>query len=331
MSVRDLWDECYSGEHRKGSPAEFKQTFCGRCLNPGCGNSLQSATIWQKRMATQEDVLLNNPRFATEADSRFKDIRDLDFHDMVQSALALEVSAQKGDWAVPTEEEIGKAAAEMVGVVVPLVPEPEPEPPKDHPLKAFNAKEAVRRVRKALTLEEVAFLLDPVEEGGSRETRKTVLKAAQDMRVKLEPPPEPEEILELGHWRVRGDSGDIYDVKHFVDESWSCICPAFIHKKVPCKHVLDIQHRLATLPEESAPIAAPPAAFVAPETPPVPFMGRVARNTAVPSEGLLVGGAPAVDDWAAPPPAVRKPTERKIEPGGRIVLGAGTSKGGNDE
>jgi hypothetical protein len=284
-------------------------------------------------MATQEEVLLNNPRFASEADSRFEDIRGLDFHDMIQSALVLEVSAQKGDWSIPTEEEIGKAAAEMVGVVVPTMPlpEPEPEPPKDHPLKVFNAKEAVRRVRKALTLEEITFLLDPVEAGGSQEDRKTVLKAADAMRVKLNPDPELEEIIELGHWRVRGDSGDIYDVKHFADESWSCICPAFIHKKVPCKHVLDIQRRLATLPEESEPDPPAPAAFMPPNTPPVPFMGRIARNTAVPPDGLLVGGTTTVDEWAAPPPAVRKPTERKIEPGGRIVLGAGTSKRGNDE
>lgn len=367
MNSRDLWDECYSGDHRKESPAAFKKLFCGSCLNPGCVNSVQSQTLWTKRMLTQKDVLLENPRFASESDSRFDAIREVDFQDMVQSALALEVSAQKGDWSIPTEEEIGKAAAEMVGMAVPIKPEPEPEPepepPKNHPLKELNAKQAVRRLRDATTIEEIDFLLSPLEMGGTKEDRKTVLRAAEGLRLKLQPPPEPEPEqhepeseheqheqpesdsdneptqdetqLETGFWRVRGDSGDIYDVRCFDDGSWSCSCPAFVFKRTLCKHVIDIQQRLNNAPQEQP---AAPIREKAPKPPtreaPAGFMGR-ARNTTIPSEGLMVGGPTApssVDDWAAPTPVVRNPRERKIEPGGRITMGGGThQKGGEDE
>ena len=41
MSLPDLFDGCYEGEHRKAmSPEEFTQTFCSACMNAGCQNSI---------------------------------------------------------------------------------------------------------------------------------------------------------------------------------------------------------------------------------------------------------------------------------------------------
>jgi len=112
--VQDLWEECYTGQHRKVSPGEFKNTFCANCMNAGCKNSKGSGMSWVKRIMTQEDTLLNNPKFADPSDPRFRHL--VDFQDKLREALAIEVATQRGDWEVPTSREIGQAAAELVGI-----------------------------------------------------------------------------------------------------------------------------------------------------------------------------------------------------------------------
>jgi hypothetical protein len=135
MNLPDLWDNCYEGEHRRlKSPEDFRAEFCGACMNAGCRNSRSSESKWSRRIRTQEDRLLVNPRFADENAAQRLGI--VDFEDTLRQALALEVSTQKGDWSVPTDAEIGRAAAEMVGMVAPTgfqpaTPEPAtPEPPE---------------------------------------------------------------------------------------------------------------------------------------------------------------------------------------------------------
>ena len=118
MNLPDLWDNCYEGEHRRlKSPEDFRAEFCGACMNAGCRNSRSSESKWSRRIRTQEDRLLVNPRFADENAAQRLGI--VDFEDTLRQALALEVSTQKGDWSVPTDAEIGRAAAEMVGMVAP--------------------------------------------------------------------------------------------------------------------------------------------------------------------------------------------------------------------
>lgn len=129
----DLWDGCYDGEHRKLlAPEQFKQMFCKVCLNPGCRNSRGAGSKWNQRMLTQEDRLLNNPAFAPETTA---DIMGLpDFKNMIQDALRVEISTKKNDWEPVTEAEIGRAAAEMMGLVPPSGFEPsDPGPIPEDP------------------------------------------------------------------------------------------------------------------------------------------------------------------------------------------------------
>ena len=132
MKLPDLWDECYTPEHRRlGKPEEFRAVFCDKCVNPGCRNSAAAGTKWSRRMQSQEENLLAKPRFADPNDPTFRDIRSVDWDNAIRQALAIEVSTRKGDWSVPTEQEIGRAAAELVGIAPPSFtapPEPEPEP-----------------------------------------------------------------------------------------------------------------------------------------------------------------------------------------------------------
>lgn len=68
-----------------------------------------------KRISSQEEFLLRKPRFADPNDSTFREIREMDFKNMIREALAIEISSKKGDWEVPTEQEINQAASTVVG------------------------------------------------------------------------------------------------------------------------------------------------------------------------------------------------------------------------
>ena len=136
----DLLDGCYDGEHRKLlAPEQFRQMFCDVCLNPGCRNSRGAGSKWSHRMLTQEDRLLNNPDFAPEHAAEVMGLPD--FKDMIQEALRIEISTQRNDWEPVTDAEVGRAAAEMMGVLPPSPsgfqkpkePEPEPEPQSPDP------------------------------------------------------------------------------------------------------------------------------------------------------------------------------------------------------
>lgn len=113
--MRDLWGECYSGEHQSNiSPDQFKQTFCRVCRNESCQNSLAGTSRWSQRMLSQRDVLLDNPRFADPNDPRFEHLRNLDFEDMLRQAMTLEISAQRGDWEIPQAKDAEALIAEMM-------------------------------------------------------------------------------------------------------------------------------------------------------------------------------------------------------------------------
>jgi len=114
MSKRDLWNDCYAGEHTRSlSPDDFRRVFCQRCRNAGCSNSAVGTSRWVNRMETQVDLLLNNPLFADPDDPRFEAVRGLDFADMVREALALEIASERGDWEIPSEADVARKAAEM--------------------------------------------------------------------------------------------------------------------------------------------------------------------------------------------------------------------------
>lgn len=312
----DLWSDCFTPEHRKlGSPEDFRATFCDKCVNPGCRNSKAAGTKWNRRMASQEENLLTNPRFANPNDPVFQDIRAVDWQNNLREALAIEVNTRKGDWSVPTEQEIGRAAAEMIGIAPPsFSPVPEPELVPEPEPRRLTTKEVILQMRVATTEEE---LRAAVPEG---ETRKTVLKVFEAMLPKVAAPPEDEPEVS-GHWKVQGDSKTssgktaIYGVTLYADGGWACTCAS---RENPCKHARDISFRLANAPREE-PIPEPEQELKRPVTAPQRF--RPSRNTATPDGGVMIGGGPpppTEDPWA--PKKVSK--DRVIGVGGTIQFGS---------
>lgn len=342
MTVRnlpDLWNNCYDGEHRKLSPEEFRKEWCNKCLNTGCRNSRGTELKWLQRMLVQEDILLDNPRFADPNDPKHQSIREKDFQDMVRHALAIEVSTQKGDWSIPTDEEIGRAAAEMVGIVAPSgfqkAPEPEPVANEDP-----DPKPPERLVDEVQEYDlgdegpaEPVLLVSPERDYAFLGTSKVIVSPLQSDTP--EPPTRgftggpAEELLPpdivpeklLGQWKVRGDSGSIYEVKLNFDGSWECSCPS---RENPCKHARSIEKRLSRATPE-------PDTSEEPQHPTRPAPGPTFTprwmNTEQPSSGQMIGGSepppsppPAADPWAAPP---IKPVERVVPVGGRVRFGDG--------
>ena len=318
-NLPDLWDQCYDGpQKRKIAPKEFKKVFCDNCMNAGCVNSKGAGTGWVKRITTQEERLLINPDFADTSDSTFSDIVNMNFENMIQKALAIEISTQKGDWSVPTEQEIGRAAAEMMGVSPPLQKHPvEPEieltPPEKlvDEVQVTDLKGQTGKIPKAPKLEKTGIY-------GSAPPPKV------DLRETL-PEPEPEPVL--GSWKVLGDSETVYKVTHHTDESWSCACKAFEYGQGECKHIQDIVRRLQRAPKEE-PVPAPPAPPTRPPEAPAGFRPPPQNAAPIyrpppappraPEGGIMIGGGPAPkphDPWAVP---TQKPTERVIPVGGKV-------------
>jgi len=127
-NLQNLFTECYSGEVAKSMPPEvFKQTFCMACRNLQCSNASVNEGKWMQRMLTQEELLLRNPRFASPDDPLFKELQKHDFQSKVREALAIEISSQKGDWSIPTDDEVRKLASQVAKFV------PQDEKPSEAP------------------------------------------------------------------------------------------------------------------------------------------------------------------------------------------------------
>jgi len=365
-NLPDLWDGCYDGEHRqKMSPQQFKETFCAQCLNAGCKNSKAAGSKWIQRMLTQEDRLLDNPNFADPRDPQFQRIREQDFQDMLRHALAIEVSSQKGDWSVPTASEIGAAAAQMVGMVPPpsgfqapseepTAPEPEeePEPParlvdevqeydlgrEEPPRPVLTVSDAgdyahlgtdkvsVSAFRPTEGLAGVSHDLPHLDEEGH-------MAPADAEKGLLLPPdiiPENKEVPQ-SRWRIRGDTGTVYDVVLRGDDTWECSCPS---RENPCKHARDIALKLTRAPQGSAGGEDTPQETEPPQHPtrpppgPASFVPRT-TNTIQHASGQMIGGGPPPpsadqsDPWAAPP---AKQKEHEIPVGGRVSFGSGKKR-----
>lgn len=304
--LTDEWNNCYTGAHQKVSPEEFRKTFCDVCMNPSCQNSKGVGTAWARRMATQADELLNNPNFADPNDPEFRQIREMDFESMIQEALAIHISEQRGDWSVPDTADIGREAAKLVGATAPdrfLAKRPEPAPPEK------------------LVDEQTVTGLDgkPVE-------RPPKVRGLNETLVTFDDP-QPEWTPQ-GQWKVRGDSGKTWEVRYWGDGGWECTCPS--HEE-PCKHVRRISQRMSRAPQPPDPTPTPQEAPRLPELPPgaaPPPLRLSAPNTRQPQAGIMVGGGPPPrpepeeDPWAPPPAPVKT-----VKVGGRVSFGSGKKKG----
>ena len=294
-AIPDLWDNCYDGEHRKLlAPEQFKQMFCNVCMNVGCSNSRGAGTKWSHRMMTQEDRLLHNPAFAPDNTAEIMGLPD--FKNMIQEALRIEISTQRGDWEPVTDADVGRVAAEMMGVIPPTSFQTKPDPTSDL-IQQESGKET------------------PKPEGN------TPQKSGHE-HSSVDAPLTSAPIG--GQWRVRGDSTNkegkprTYTVTLNEDGAWGCSCPS---REVPCKHARYIQGRLA--PPTNEPVPDPVRPDPAPRRAPFP----TALNTSQPQSGVMVGGASPpptdpVDPWAVSPGT----NERKIDVGGKVTFGSGNTK-----
>jgi len=293
MPRRDLWKECFAGEHQQHlSPEDFKRLFCRLCRNPECVNSASGRSKWANRIETQVDRLLDNPIFADLNDPKFAAIHGLDFKDAMRQAIALEITTQKGDWEIPTEAEAETFAAQMTAQMPGgfQAPEPEPEPEDDEPeveiLWEGEAKGSKKGTSYKVTLARVgdsepawsctcpATQYGTAPPGGCKHVVAAMAQmeadAEAEVEVTEEPEPEPEAPSEPEQERPQG-----------VDpETWK-----------------QMRER-----------------------------NRVPRspNTQIPEGGIMIGGAspPEPEDpWAVdtPPP----PTGEVVPVGGKIVMGGG--------
>ena len=310
--LQDLWDSCYSSEHRKVMPPEeFKKTFCDQCMNTTCQNSKGSGTSWAKRILTQEDKLLRNPVFAEPNDPRFERFSEVDFQSVLQEVISIEISEARGDWSIPTKEEIGREAASLLGLAPPVSWRP---PVQEEPEEPLPPEKLVDEVSHT-----------DLEGKPSLPDKKPALP-----EIKPEIKTKPEEDLE-GSWKIIGDSGSVWEVSVYSGDNWTCGCPVYQHRKIECKHILDIQRKLQRSPPQS-PVetrkeppkepSPPPVALLPPPGIAPIFKPAGGSNTRLPEGGLMIGGGPAPvareeDPWGLPPTAPPL-NERVIPVGGRV-------------
>lgn len=121
--MADFWSECFD-PRMELPPEKFASTFCRVCRNLECQRSGGSGAKWAKRIATQEDRLLNNPKFADPDDPRFKALREIDFPSAFREAMRQEIVDRRGDWNVPSEKDAQALAVEMSSKVAPPPPPP---------------------------------------------------------------------------------------------------------------------------------------------------------------------------------------------------------------
>lgn len=122
---KDLLRQCMSSVNIKNQQyADFKKFFCDRCYNTDCTRSGQVDNAWFKRVSTQVDRLLENPNIANYNDPRFRDIVNQRFEDKRMEADRIVLSQQRGDWSIPTDEEV-KQYQQSKGMASGFVSEPE--------------------------------------------------------------------------------------------------------------------------------------------------------------------------------------------------------------
>ena len=104
FATEDFFTECMIGQEM--SVTNFEQRFCRVCKNQECHRAGWGESQWVSRISTQVDRLLTNPNFADPRDPKFRHIREHDFPDLLKEAIRVEIVDQRGDWSIPTEEDV---------------------------------------------------------------------------------------------------------------------------------------------------------------------------------------------------------------------------------
>ena len=233
---------------------DLRQSFCVNCRNPECGYASPFANPWEERMATQVDRLLTNPRFADTLDPKWSYLKEMDFPDLFRKSVRLHLANKRGDWSLPTTAEVDAA----MGVA----------PDSSRTQQDDTVEKAVQALKSLHTVIQIHSKTQP---------------------------------------------GITYDV--VVDgegQSLSCSCVAGKHGR-RCTHRIwaeqEFRDRQRSVPD---PVEEPPRGTEReskedPEEEPLPLLGvrreppgasqapfqGLAKNTALPSHGVLLEGAPA--------------------------------------
>ena len=137
MGMGEFLRECNSGE-MKTDPKAFQQVWCVRCSRKDCvlagfakndPLAIRNAT-WRERLFNADQADLRIPKFAR--------ISTLDFPNLLQKAMKLEISERRGDWSVPD-----------VSHIIPDVPILDGVSRKADPATSSHVDEAVRRLAEA--------------------------------------------------------------------------------------------------------------------------------------------------------------------------------------
>jgi len=98
--MSDFLATCNSGKIRV-SPNEFRQVWCARCSQPKCSLAEFAATDpMAHRQATWRQEFFGKPQ-ANLSIPKYAQIAGLDFKDLLNKAVRLEISQKRGDWSVP--------------------------------------------------------------------------------------------------------------------------------------------------------------------------------------------------------------------------------------
>ena len=110
MSKKDLTQFCRETNetHQSVTESEFRLIWCKRCRNQECRFSQWGDGLWQNRMDTQVDRLLDNPLFGDPRQEQFRHLQDIVFEDMKHHAVAIHLANQNQDWEIPSEKKVSE-------------------------------------------------------------------------------------------------------------------------------------------------------------------------------------------------------------------------------
>lgn len=97
----DLLEECITDLSAPGSDRDYKafqDTFCLRCRNGGCIHAKWVSDQFTARVALQPNRFFN-PKFGDGQKPKYAEV--IDFTDMFQEAMRLEIANKRGDWEIP--------------------------------------------------------------------------------------------------------------------------------------------------------------------------------------------------------------------------------------
>lgn len=99
--MADFLRDCNTGD-LKTDPKTFTQTWCVRCSRKECSLAgFAKDDLLAQRNATWRERFFGEGREADISLPKFAQIHNMDFPNLLQKAMKLEISERRGDWSVP--------------------------------------------------------------------------------------------------------------------------------------------------------------------------------------------------------------------------------------